>query len=952
MVNYRTLACLGTILLALPGDGGGGNIGVPAGPVTAAPPFAQGDPLGWIERALQRGQSRRAMAGYAERLSADPSELTAALGLVRGAVRAGADDWLHGYLAALRRRAPTAAVGLAVAEAAFATGDRQAGRDAADRAHRARPASADIAYTLAAGRAAMGDIVAAFEAVSGWQLQEPMSSMGVGSAQRSAAFAALLDPVGAGRRRAVVAWARGRRHGDPLDQARSLVLLSTVEGLLDDSRAAQRTARRALQLGLAGGDPMTTARSLVRLAETDDERSLQPISLLRAACRSLGPQRGTAWVDCMLSVLRAAWDAGLPQEGLSLYRLVAPLAAGSSILELRLAATALPLLQASGRILEAVRLAESAAAAANGLLQPRLEAHYLVRLAGLCRLLGDATGAESAALAALAAAPVSSIDVAARALAERAEVALAMGEGRRAAALLRQAEQMSLRGSGNNSDFAVYRLRLELKLGRSSALPVGGDDSGRARSPSPVAEDTPAAILSAVIRGLSMEASGHLEFAWEAYHAAMEKFTTLTDRLGDAPTRALMTDAWHDLNRRAMSVALALDRPALALDALEAGRRWAGERGGWPPAGSSWSGNDVGGEAQSGTGDTGEDHSWRRLSRNLSAQTAIVVYAFGADNVWALVLRHGQLRALKLPVEAEALRHQVRLWRAAITQPSPAGLWRQVSVRLSSVLLDPLERAGYLDGVRTVYAVTDDILQLLPLSTLPVVGVEGSLYGERYTWARAPSLAALDFAMRQLPRQGPWIAFGPAGGSDTIAELQSVIEQHQGAIFLGPRASESRWREKAREAAVLHFAGHAALDGADPGAGRLSLRGDGLADGRLTVGEILQLDLRGATVVLLGCDTAIPPPGLDSGGGASGLPSLSEAFLWAGARSVVGNLWAVTERDARQLAAAFYRMGGPWGGAGSLERARRQLRRRWPDNPERWAGAVWQGVAVPLTPYD
>ena len=145
---------------------------------------------------------------------------------------------------------------------------------------------------------------------------------------------------------------------------------------------------------------------------------------------------------------------------------------------------------------------------------------------------------------------------------------------------------------------------------------------------------------------------------------------------------------------------------------------------------------------------------------------------------------------------------------------------------------------------------------------------------------------------------------------------------------------------------MVHFGGHSVAQ-TGPGDGLLQLRGDASFDGALTLAEILDLQLSGATVVLLACDTATRPDQQGTAGYYSQIPSLGEAFIVAGARSVVGNLWPITEEDGRILADAFYRAGGPARGVGALEEARRVLRSRWPELPRRWAGAVWLGAAAP-----
>jgi CHAT domain-containing protein len=189
-------------------------------------------------------------------------------------------------------------------------------------------------------------------------------------------------------------------------------------------------------------------------------------------------------------------------------------------------------------------------------------------------------------------------------------------------------------------------------------------------------------------------------------------------------------------------------------------------------------------------------------------------------------------------------------------------------------------------------------------------------------------------------------------------------------LLRGPRATETHWRRLASRASVIHFGGHALAPPGDGGGAGLRLRGDasadgtvavaGLrlrgdasADGTVTIAEILATELSGPTVVLLACDTAARASRPDAAGYHGQTPSIAEAFLIAGARAVVGTLWPITERDARLLAAAFYRAGGPARGLAALDEARRALRERWPDNTRLWAGIVWFGAAgapAPATP--
>jgi CHAT domain-containing protein len=72
-------------------------------------------------------------------------------------------------------------------------------------------------------------------------------------------------------------------------------------------------------------------------------------------------------------------------------------------------------------------------------------------------------------------------------------------------------------------------------------------------------------------------------------------------------------------------------------------------------------------------------------------------------------------------------------------------------------------------------------------------------------------------------------------------------------------------------------------------------------DGLLEFQEITQLSLSADLVTLSACDTANGK--LE---GEEGIDGLAEAFLLAGAKSVVGALWDVEDSATRTLMKAFY----------------------------------------------
>ncbi|HEV8237912.1 MAG TPA: CHAT domain-containing protein, partial [Thermoanaerobaculia bacterium] len=98
--------------------------------------------------------------------------------------------------------------------------------------------------------------------------------------------------------------------------------------------------------------------------------------------------------------------------------------------------------------------------------------------------------------------------------------------------------------------------------------------------------------------------------------------------------------------------------------------------------------------------------------------------------------------------------------------------------------------------------------------------------------------------------------------------------------------------------AVVHYAGHAVAGG---GAGGIILLQEHSEVEALTAEEIAGWRLRGAVVVLSSCAGADGRPSPTTGS-----DGLARAFLTAGARAVIANLWMVNDDDAVDFAARVH----------------------------------------------
>jgi CHAT domain-containing protein/tetratricopeptide (TPR) repeat protein len=363
----------------------------------------------------------------------------------------------------------------------------------------------------------------------------------------------------------------------------------------------------------------------------------------------------------------------------------------------------------------------------------------------------------------------------------------------------------------------------------------------------------------------------------------------------------------------------------------------------------------------------------RGVRRALDPGTLLLAFHVGQERTVLLgVPAAGPLRAWLLPLGEEALRRRVDDLRALLDRgrqgqgPDPAFL--QVSARLYADLFAPAE--PLLSDARRVLISPDGPLHMVSFAALS--RPDATFLGE---WRPLhTTISATVYAqIRSTPaasRRGPGtlVAFGDpryAGEGDEAArgegsaasilawarrlgplpftrdEVQTIAALMQPArVYLGAEATEERAKAVGPDARYLHFACHGLLDRRSPLDSGLALAqppGGGGDNGLLQAWEVFErVRLDADLVTLSACDTA---SGREAGG--EGLIGLSRAFQYAGARSVLASLWAVSDRSTAEFMRRFYgalKEGRPKDEA--VQTAQRGLREQ---HPYHWAAFQLSG---------
>jgi len=156
---------------------------------------------------------------------------------------------------------------------------------------------------------------------------------------------------------------------------------------------------------------------------------------------------------------------------------------------------------------------------------------------------------------------------------------------------------------------------------------------------------------------------------------------------------------------------------------------------------------------------------------------------------------------------------------------------------------------------------------------------------------------------------------------------------------LGRASTASNLRAFAGDFEILHLIAHINTDSKNPRLSRINMNHEITDDGPLELNQLAALDLRKTNLVVLsGCQSQM---GKRSEG--DDVISLSRAFMYAGAPSVIASLWNVDDEATRHLMVAFYtHLRAGLAKAEALRAAEIDIRQEYP-NPYYWAAFVLTG---------
>lgn len=351
--------------------------------------------------------------------------------------------------------------------------------------------------------------------------------------------------------------------------------------------------------------------------------------------------------------------------------------------------------------------------------------------------------------------------------------------------------------------------------------------------------------------------------------------------------------------------------------------------------------------------------TWNSFRTSLGEDIAIAFF-LTENQLYRFGFQMNKIHVSHSPLDAE-MHTRISTALRALQQPTAydPSIYEDAASALITELLTPVLWELSPGPETDIIIVPDGILGYLPMEAL------GTKEGEAFTYFSHDQPIRYQYGLTGSPlsETEPRMVFAgfapdyPSGAiTDSRGEFSPLTHNVQevekaldiikdGAIWKGGDATESRFKQVAPEAKILHLAMHGRLDDHAPSTSFLAFAPDAEEDGRLYAYEISAMTLHADLAVLSACQTG---SGLFQQG--EGIMSLARAFQEAGCRSVIMSLWSVNDEATYEFMTRFYTF---WNQGYSSSRSLMMTREAMQSetrfrSPHYWAGFVLVGDSVPI----
>jgi CHAT domain-containing protein len=303
----------------------------------------------------------------------------------------------------------------------------------------------------------------------------------------------------------------------------------------------------------------------------------------------------------------------------------------------------------------------------------------------------------------------------------------------------------------------------------------------------------------------------------------------------------------------------------------------------------------------------------------LRSDEILLEYFVTADRLLIFVVTRDSVVPMAVNVGSEQIVSRTRLARELLGRRDarPGAAYAALGSLYTS-LIAPVRRASLLDGANRLIIVPHGALAYLPFAALRNPA-DGRFLVQNFTTMYVPSSAAFrarstsGARSRAEARTGPRrrLLHFPRELPATLVEAQRVSQLLEGIAVTGAEASEMAFRRALETAPLVHVATHAELNTQNPMFSSIALTSTRHWGPKQRRSPRRSTNCSGCTFAARSCSCPAAKTGVGAAWSSSfrqgeDFTTLAQAFLYAGARSVVATLWRIEDGAAATFAQQFY----------------------------------------------
>ena len=350
------------------------------------------------------------------------------------------------------------------------------------------------------------------------------------------------------------------------------------------------------------------------------------------------------------------------------------------------------------------------------------------------------------------------------------------------------------------------------------------------------------------------------------------------------------------------------------------------------------------------------------MQSTLASDELLISYFYGNQAIYTIVISNDSKQMSRIERTSSLEDEIIGFHKMSSNPKSNIDSLSRISNRLYQKLL-----ASYLTDAskKKVIIIPDGSLNYVPFDALNTSENGTKFLVHDYAVSTINSVTLLNQLLGRKSTSNSILAFAPKFNGESIQgeelrsglaplpnnenEVKRILASFDGTSLFGDQASLSNFNTRVSKYNLLHLATHAVFDDTTPEYSYLAFTPKDSSDYVLYVSDIYNLKLDAELVVLSACETGLGK--LRKGEGAI---SLSRAFFYSGAHSLVNTLWNIADNSSSEIMGSFYENLADGNSKDvALQQAKLAFLNKNKEtaltHPYYWSSFVIQGSVAPIT---